>query len=104
VRVVRDLPCGEPVWVAADATQLQQVVINLAVNARDAMPDGGELRLTLRREWRGGEPGHGGREMAALVVTDCGNGMSDEIRERVTEPFFTTKPRERGTGLRFVDR
>jgi two-component system cell cycle sensor histidine kinase/response regulator CckA len=75
--------------VLADAGQLEQVLINLAVNARQAMPDGG--RLTIATERDGGS--------VALRVTDTGMGMDDATRERVFEPFFTTKVAGEGTGL-----
>jgi len=79
----------DDLWVDADATQIQQVVMNLSVNARDAMLDGGELRLLVRRVEGG----------AALIVEDTGTGMSDDVRRRLFEPFFTTKTRGQGTGL-----
>jgi len=79
----------DDLWVEADATQIQQVVMNLSVNARDAMPDGGELRLIVRKVDGG----------AALIVEDTGTGMSEDVRRQVFEPFFTTKTRGQGTGL-----
>lgn len=87
------------VWV--DPGQLQQVLINLALNARDAMPDGGTLTLTtgeadLAGDLEGGEPP--GR-YATLTVRDTGAGMSAAVQARIFEPFFTTKPLGRGTGL-----
>ena len=90
--------------VCADPSQLEQVIVNLVVNARDAMPRGG--RLTLRthnveiepRNGTGG-PGPGAGAYAALVVEDTGEGIAPGILERVFEPFFTTKPLGRGTGL-----
>ncbi len=95
-----------PIWLAADSTKLQQVLLNLAINARDAMPDGGTLRVVVAEE-----PGHlaefsnaasypvvEGR-VARLMVADTGVGMTDAVVQRVFEPFFTTKPREQGTGL-----
>ena len=79
----------DPVWVRADHGQLEQVIMNLAVNARDAMPTGGEL--TLSADVRGAE--------AVLSVTDTGCGMTEEVRARMFDPFFTTKGSGKGTGL-----
>lgn len=92
----------EPLSVNADPTQLQQVVLNLAINARDAMADGGVLRITLTRrtdvdDSEGDE--ESAREYAELSVADTGVGMSARTRARIFEPFFTTKGRGRGTGL-----
>lgn len=90
--------------VLGDITQLHQVLLNLAVNARDAMPDGGKLSLsahnvTLERERESGAvllpPGR----YVVLVVADTGLGISPEVQERMFEPFFTTKPQGKGTGL-----
>ncbi|MGH7131414.1 MAG: PAS domain-containing hybrid sensor histidine kinase/response regulator [Phycisphaerales bacterium] len=89
-----DLPESEkPVWVYADATQLQQLLLNLAINARDAMPSGGVLTIDLECDC-GSEPGG-----AVLTVRDTGIGITPADRERIFEPFFTTKPRGKGTGL-----
>ena len=75
--------------VLGDAGQIEQVLLNLAINARDAMPRGGPL--TIRSRDLG--------EQIELSVTDCGSGMSPEVRSRIFEPFFTTKDAGRGTGL-----
>jgi len=82
------LPDERPRWVTADASQLEQVVLNLAVNARDAMPGGGTLLI---------ETGEDASGDVVLRVTDDGTGMEPEVRSRLFEPFFTTK--EHGTGL-----
>jgi CheY-like chemotaxis protein len=79
--------------VRADRGQLEQVLFNLAVNARDAMPAGGELTLRTAN----GEPG--GPPRVLLEVRDTGAGMSAETRARIFEPFFTTKAPGEGTGL-----
>jgi signal transduction histidine kinase len=79
-----------PLPVDADAAQIDQVLLNLAVNARDAMPEGGRLRIATLRQ-----PG----AMATLVVSDTGTGMDEATRMRIFEPFFTTKAPGRGTGL-----
>jgi PAS domain S-box-containing protein len=90
--------------VRCDAGQIEQLVLNLAVNARDAMPRGGTLtlstanaqvdeRLTAARPWmRAGE-------YARMSIRDSGQGMSPEVKAHVFEPFFTTKPAGKGTGL-----
>jgi two-component system cell cycle sensor histidine kinase/response regulator CckA len=90
--------------VCADPTQLEQVMLNLAVNARDAMPRGGHLRirtgvlaLEAPRAMSGMTLAPG--RYALLEVTDTGTGIAPEVRDRLFEPFFTTKARGQGTGL-----
>ena len=85
-----------PVRVKADPTQLEQVIMNLAVNARDAMPTGG--RLTIETSV-GAADGDAGTVVARLTVADTGHGMTDEVRRSIFEPFFTTKEVGKGTGL-----
>ena len=103
IRVVVDVPAGLPA-VESDAGQIEQALLNLCINARDAMPHGGTLRLSARAERvddetalaiRGIKPG-----MYVVVgVDDDGIGMSDNIKQRIFEPFFTTKSSGQGTGL-----
>ena len=88
IRLVVDT-AAERLWVEGDAGQLQQVLMNLAVNAKDAMPAGGTL--TLRTRYRGGE--------AVVEVADTGHGMDAATRAHLFEPFFTTKDAGQGTGL-----
>jgi signal transduction histidine kinase/ActR/RegA family two-component response regulator len=87
-----------PVRVRADRNQLEQVVMNLAVNARDAMPEGGTLTISTAgvSEPRAGLPP---AKLARLIVTDTGTGMTPEVRAKIFEPFFTTKAPGKGTGL-----
>jgi PAS domain S-box-containing protein len=90
--------------IRADQGQLEQVVVNLAVNGRDAMPEGGRLILETRavtfdeedcRACPRRRPGH----FVELAVRDTGSGIPPEVQERIFEPFFTTKPVGKGTGL-----
>lgn len=90
--------------IMADSGQFEQIVINLATNARDAMPDGGQLTISTRYEEIGalhvmhrgvGTPG----KYVRISVSDTGTGMDDKVREKIFEPFFTTKEVGKGTGL-----
>lgn len=93
----------EEQWPArVDPGQFEQVVLNLAVNARDAMPDGGRLRVTTENVSRGEPPETDGLppgDYVCVTMTDTGVGMTPEVREHIFEPFFTTKPVGKGTGL-----
>ncbi|MGA2422585.1 MAG: ATP-binding protein [Terriglobales bacterium] len=95
--------------VLADPAQLRQILLNLVLNARDAMPQGGKIRLSTRAaefpgaesggKFRGNVDAGGSRRAVALAVQDHGCGMDAETRARLFEPFFTTKKPGTGTGL-----
>jgi nitrogen-specific signal transduction histidine kinase len=101
LRLARSEPLGT---VMADEGQIEQVIMNLAINARDAMPDGGTLtietgRIELDERYAAGRPGVQPGTYAMITVTDTGAGMTPEVREHIFEPFFTTKQSGEGTGL-----
>jgi CheY-like chemotaxis protein len=89
--------------ISADATQMHQVLLNLCVNARDAMPNGGTLTIATHLQQsdvvRKKFPNVAARQYVALIVRDAGVGMDEKTRSRIFEPFFTTKERGKGTGL-----
>jgi signal transduction histidine kinase len=87
IELEADLGAG-PLWSRTDSTQLELAVLNLVVNARDAMPDGGRIRLRTRAD----------AEAVTVEVRDTGKGMAPEVLARATEPFFTTKSHQ-GSGL-----
>ena len=82
-----------------DANQLENALLNLALNARDAMPDGGTLTLTTGRVRIDSEPDLEPGDYVQLAIADTGDGMPPDVLARATEPFFTTKPTGKGTGL-----
>lgn len=91
-------------WLAlVDASQLENALLNLCINARDAMPDGGRLRIQTSNRWidqeRGHQLGMPEGQYLSLCVSDTGTGMAPEVVARAFDPFFTTKPLGEGTGL-----
>ena len=97
-------PGTGPLTVHADPGQVQQVLLNLAINARDAMPDGGTLVIEADTAELDGQeldiqPAVPAGRYVRLVVSDTGEGMPPEVIEHIFEPFYTTKPRGKGTGL-----
>jgi PAS domain S-box-containing protein len=103
VELVVDLH-GDLPAVLADPGQVEQVLVNLAVNARDAMPDGGRLQIEtseveLDRDFLHEHPDISPGRYARLTITDSGSGMEPEVAARAFEPFFSTKRKGEGTGL-----
>jgi PAS domain S-box-containing protein len=93
-----ELASDEPT-VVADPGQLEQVIVNLALNARDAMPGGGSLHFRIDRVPNAGAADGDAPWFERLTVSDTGQGMPPEVRNRIFEPFFSTKPKGEGTGL-----
>ena len=83
-----------PCVVRLDRNQLEMALVNLVVNARDAMPDGGVVTVRTRSH-----ADLGPRRRITVTVADTGAGMTDDVRQRAAEPFFTTKPVGQGSGL-----
>jgi PAS domain S-box-containing protein len=102
-RVQLETALAEPLWACtADAAQLETALLNLAINARDAMTDGGRVLIATRNVFLDGdrEVAEGaGEPHVCVAVTDNGTGIPEELRERIFEPFFSTKAPGRGTGL-----
>ena len=108
-RVGLDMIHGRDLWpVRADVTQLEQVILNLAVNARDAMPDGGKLTIRtanvaaadiIRHRSKDDPVDMPESDAVMIEVTDTGTGIPDEIKQKIFDPFFSTKEVGKGTGL-----
>jgi PAS domain S-box-containing protein len=107
---VQTILAADPAVVEGDPSQLHNALLNLGLNARDAMPDGGLLRIGTRTitidDHDHGQPGNRPQrrdfepgKYLELTVADTGTGMSDEVKRHIFEPFFTTKPSGEGTGL-----
>ncbi len=106
IKLIVDSEAEGPLWVDGDRTQLQQLVLNLVINARDAMPDGGTLTLRTDavEEARTRELGASTAALlrgplVRLTVSDTGLGIAPEAMSRVFQPFYTTKDRDKSTGL-----
>lgn len=94
------IPMSGPDWVKADPAQIEQVLVNLVVNARDAMPEGGILTIrTTQKKLDKGFEGKAEGNYICLIVSDTGLGMTKEVKNHIFEPFFTTKPQGKGSGL-----
>jgi signal transduction histidine kinase/CheY-like chemotaxis protein len=97
-------PSAGPAWVSIDANQVEQAIINLVLNARDALPNGGYIHLQVAHaqpsaQERADAGLRQSGDYVKLLVRDNGTGMTPETRERIFEPFFTTKAAGQGTGL-----
>jgi PAS domain S-box-containing protein len=98
IEIVAALDRAAP-WVSADPHQLQTALLNLALNARDAMPEGGTLRIATAADAHPPEGPDDGRAFVGISIVDTGLGMKPEVMARAFEPFFTTKEIGKGTGL-----
>jgi signal transduction histidine kinase len=88
--------------IEADPVEMEQVFVNLIVNARDAMPEGGELTISTGVEYPdlpAAVSEEGNQQFVIITIADTGVGIPEELQSRIFEPFFTTKPAEKGTGL-----
>ena len=101
---LRTIPAERLALVRVDPGLIEQALINLSVNARDAMPEGGDLvietaEVTIDEEYARTHPIRASGRHVRISISDTGAGMSDEVKSHLFEPFFTTKPRGKGTGL-----
>lgn len=104
IQIKTEVPDAEPIWIHAATSQIEQIILNLALNAQDAMPHGGCLTIVLASVNRDGGNGQEAMSVSAprrvrLTMSDTGAGIPSELLARIFEPFFTTKARGKGTGL-----
>jgi len=99
IAIVHAMDPAAAVWVRGDKAQLQQVLLNLVINAKDAMPEGGTLGIALFLALSPDQVRPADKPVVCLQVSDTGIGMTPEVRARLFEPFFSTKPKDYGTGL-----
>src|SRR6185295_11819657 len=83
--------------VTVDVAELETALVNLVINARDALPDGGTITISARNAKVSGEPDAG--DYVAISVADTGTGIAPDVLDKIFDPFFTTKPIGKGTGL-----
>ncbi|MEH6499357.1 MAG: PAS domain-containing protein [Pseudoalteromonas distincta] len=101
-RCLIEFDIEEPLWTTlCDPYQLESAILNIVINARDAMPEGGKLKVVVHNSasCSDSQDRKLATECVLLSISDTGLGMSASIKQRATEPFFTTKPQEQGTGL-----
>jgi signal transduction histidine kinase len=98
IEVELDL-CEEDASVVLDASQLEMAILNLAVNSRDAMPEGGKLKITTGTRFLDDDPDLPAGDYVLVSITDSGTGIPANVLPKVFDPFFTTKGVEKGTGL-----
>jgi len=103
IQIVRECEARDS-WIKGNARQMHQVLLNLIVNACDAMPHGGRVKISTVSHLQGDLTGHQpfplqGHPFLEIIVTDSGCGIPDEIRQAVFEPFFSTKPSTKGSGM-----
>lgn len=97
ITLIQDNREKKPVWIMANRGQIQQAVLNLALNARDAMPTGGRITISLWTKISASQGAAG--QHVYISVSDTGTGIDAETLNKIREPYFTTKPRTQGTGL-----
>ena len=92
IKLTNAFPENATIWCSVDIVRIQQLLLNVTMNARDALPDGGEISISAAE--------HDTRpDFVQLAITDNGTGMPEEVQQRIFDPFFTTKSRGQGTGL-----